>query len=94
LAILKFCPKILSKTDSFNGRQVDDRGRKMSTGDRNKERAWKKKRKKFLSSLKAFIRKWALRFDRGCQIFIGATYQNIPNDNQMYQTSVKYTIWP
>jgi hypothetical protein len=34
---------------------------------------------------------------QGCQIFIGATYQNgknIPNDYKLYQITLKYTKWP
>jgi hypothetical protein len=34
--------------------------------------------------------------DQGCQIFLGATYQNgknIPKDHKMYQMDIQYTIW-
>jgi hypothetical protein len=34
---------------------------------------------------------------QGCQIFLGATYQdgeNIPKDRKIYQLAVKYTKWP
>jgi hypothetical protein len=34
---------------------------------------------------------------QGCQIFIGATYQNgknIPNDHKIYQMAIQFNKWP
>jgi hypothetical protein len=30
---------------------------------------------------------------QGCQIFLGTTDQNIPNDHKLYQSAVKKTKW-
>jgi hypothetical protein len=32
--------------------------------------------------------------DQGCQICLGATYQNIPKGHKIYQMAIKYTKWP